>query len=414
MALQRNIILSVLGAIVQRGAGLLGGIYVARYLGGEVLGGYALILANIYMFGAFATFGITPVASKFVSENRGVNDSIIINIIATTFIISSLFGLVLSLFIYSFSEYIALHLYSRPEFELYLKISAPSILFMALSACNVGILSGYEKFRIVSKHNAVNGIMSTLLIILFGTMWEVKGIAIAILLSQFIFFAVTLVPVLPYLNGLSKSVKSRLFMNQWSIMASFSIPHFLTGLSQGLTNWLCILFLSKTDGGLNELALFHIANQWYSLILFLPNVAATVLLPYLSREGSSSLVNIIKAYAVAIVAAVGLLVFATPLISTLYGEVLYEKGLILIITFVTGGVVAFKSPIEQSLLAHNKVWLLFKINMIFLSVFLVGAYTLLNMGTLGVLSARLIGYVLFCFMIFSAYLFMYGKKQKYD
>ncbi|MHB0824787.1 oligosaccharide flippase family protein [Stutzerimonas nitrititolerans] len=412
MALRRNIILSVLGALAQRGAALFGGVYVARYLGGEILGGYALILSNIYMFGAFATFGITPVASKYISESRGRGDKLIIDIVACVFLISLAVGLALTLFIFLLSENIALYLYRRPEFEFYLKVSAPSILFMALAAWNVGVLSGYEKFSIISKQNAINGVVTATLIILCGTIWGLKGIAAAVVLSQFLFFITTLISTLPYLEGLLGSIKNYSFISQLFLTTSFSFPHLLTGLSQGLTNWICTLLLSRSNDGLNELALFHIANQWYSLVLFIPNVAATVLLPHLSRRGSSGLFDIVKSYAMMAVVAILFLILGAPLISGLYGEVLKGRELILIITFITGAVVAIKSPIEQALLSNNKVWLLFQINLIFLSIFLAGAYAFLSMGTLGVLSSRLVGYVLFGFMIFFAYYMLYGRKYE--
>lgn len=410
MSLRRNIVLSVLGALAQRGAALFGGVYIARYLGGEILGGYALILSNIYMFGAFATFGITPVASKYISEGRERGDKLIIDIVACVFLISLAVGLFLTLFIFLLSENIALHLYRRPEFEFYLRVSAPSILFMAITAWNIGVLSGYEKFSIISKQNAINGVVTAALIILCGTLWGLKGIAFAVVLSQALFFLTTLISALPYIEGLLGSIKSYSFITQLFLTTSFSFPHFLTGLSQGLTNWICTLLLGRSDDGLNELALFHIANQWYSLVLFLPNVAASVLLPHLSRGGSSGLSNIVKAYAMMAVMAISFLILCAPLISDLYGEVLKGRELILIITFITGAVVAIKSPIEQALLSKNKVWLLFKINLIFLSVFLAGAYALLSMGTLGVLSSRLVGYVLFGFIIFFAYYILYGRK----
>jgi len=391
---------------------LFGGVYVARYFGGEILGGYALILSNVYMFGAFATFGITPVASKYISESRENGDKFIIDIVACVFLISLSVGSVLTLFIFLLSEDIALYLYRRPEFVLYLKISSPSILFMALAAWNVGVLSGHEKFSVISKQNAINGVATAALIIFCGSIWGLKGIASAVVLSQLLFFLTTLISTLPYLQGLLGSIKKQSFINQLYLTTSFSFPHFLTGLSQGLTNWICTLLLSRSNDGLNELALFHIANQWYSLVLFIPNVAATVLLPHLSRRGNSELSSIVKSYTVMATVAIVFLIMGAPLITSLYGEVLKGREIILIITFITGGVVAIKSPIEQALLSSNKVWLLLKINLIFLSIFLAGAYALLSMGTLGVLTSRLVGYVLFGFMIFFAYYILYGRRYE--
>ena len=188
----------------------------------------------------------------------------------------------------------------------------------------------------------------------------------------------------------------------------------MIGLLQGSANWTCVALLSRLPNGLNDLAIYHIVNQWYSLVLFVPNVASSVLLPFLSGgRNNYSITPLLKAYAIASSLAALLLCFAAPLVILLYGEILAGGLSLLIITFVTGAVVATKSPLEQYLLSKTKVWGLFYINLFFVIVFVVLTKALLDAGggVLEVIVARLVSYILFfilCVQLFNRY----SKNEK--
>jgi O-antigen/teichoic acid export membrane protein len=56
----------------------------------------------------------------------------------------------------------------------------------------------------------------------------------------------------------------------------------LSGLCWAPVNWLVTGMLVRAPNGYYEMGLLGVANQWFSLLLFLPNVVGTVLLPHLA------------------------------------------------------------------------------------------------------------------------------------
>jgi len=404
MSLKRNIFLSLFGAFIQRGASLLVGIYIARFLGADMLGGYALILSNIYMFGAFLTFGITPVASKYISQYINTEDVESVGVVVLVlFFISTILGLLVSTFVFFLSDYIAVQLYSMPEMSSLLKYGAISIFFMAVSAFFTGMLMGYEEFRKVSRLNAFNGLMSALLIAISATYYGLDGMAISIVISQFLVMCFSIIAIFPLTSGYQFNASSTIYRLHLRGMSIFSLSSFMTGVLQGAANWFCLFMLVRASDNLKELAVFHIANQWYSLILFIPNVASTVLLPYLSRQGSSDIGLIMKVYIFCSVGVLVLLASINTLIVNTYGEVLIGYQTILVVTYITGAVVAIKSPIEQAILAADRADIILLFNIFFVFLFLGGGYVYIDYGVSSVVGWRLIGYIFFALFLIIYY-----------
>ena len=188
-----------------------------------------------------------------------------------------------------------------------------------------------------------------------------------------------------------------------SIFLKFSLPAVLQGLVVIPVLWWVKTFLID-NAGYGEMATFDVAEQWYYVVLFVPNSLGTILLPLLtntnyngSKEQYNKLlkVNMLINVGVTFIIAVSVALFS-PLIYKFYGKEFtdYQPLIILMITVV---ICAVNNVLGQVITSKGKMWIGFGVNalwaiwLITFSVIFVGKY---NMGALGLAYALLVSYTL--------------------
>lgn len=134
-----NAVLLTLTGLLTRTIGVIFRIYISNKIGAEGIGVYQLIL-TVYMFSTtFATSGITLTVTRLVTDNIALNRSGRVKYITQRF---QLAGFVISttvaVCLFAFAEPIGIHLLCDERSVTALKILAPSLPFMAVSACYRG------------------------------------------------------------------------------------------------------------------------------------------------------------------------------------------------------------------------------------------------------------------------------------
>src|SRR4029079_14697855 len=69
-----------------------------------------------------------------------------------------------------------------------------------------------------------------------------------------------------------------------AILWRFSAPGLAVGLLSMPINWVCQAILVRSPGGLAQMGILNAANQWYSLIIFVPGFIATAVFPIMSER----------------------------------------------------------------------------------------------------------------------------------
>jgi len=388
LSFKANVIVSLLGASFQRGGALLLSIYLVQRFNFEFLGAYALLLANVQLFSVLGVFGVTPTASKFIAQTEDKEN--LGSMVFFFFLVTSVLVAFISCGVYFFSETLAIDIYGQPDYVQLIELSALVIACSLYIALAQGVLYGLEEFKVVAKLNAFFGLGLLLFIPLGLEFYGIKGMALGMLCAYFLVMLIYLVYVLILCRPMVLIPKCDWKSDKSKILLTFSLPSILVGGAQSIANWLAVILLLKIDDGSILLAVYHIVNQWYSMILFLPNVAAGVLLPMLVKNGPSlEIREIAKAYLVLGMLCAGVLSFGSPIIETFYGSEFTGGWLLLVITFITGAIVAYKSPFEQYLNAHGYAWSVAKINFVFSIVFCLSLFLLLGFGFLSILTLLL-------------------------
>jgi len=185
------------------------------------------------------------------------------------------------------------------------------------------------------------------------------------------------------------------------ILTSFSLPAVMSGLSVLPVNWACNLILVNQPNGYSEMGLLNAAVQWRNIILFVPSVLMSVILPMLSNLGASGehrrqrkllIANVGIAAGIGFSIAAGVAICSNLIIGS-FG-VGFESGRsILILQAVAAAIAATVGVLGQFLVSSGEMWWLIVLQLVWAVVYLGLTWSFRSNGGEGISLAFLLAYV---------------------
>jgi O-antigen/teichoic acid export membrane protein len=166
--------------------------------------------------------------------------------------------------------------------------------------------------------------------------------------------------------------------------------------------WLCNAMLVNQPNGYAEMGILNAVNQWFYAVLFLPSALVSNAMPILSerlavddRSGSRQALALSLKLTVVVVLPVVLLgCLGSRYIMGIYGSAFTGHWPTLLVALATGGVLAIQIPIGQIVIASGQMWLLTGMQILWALILCGTTWALLPFGALGLVSARLLAYVI--------------------
>jgi len=403
LRLARGVFWSMAGTVISRGLMLVATVLVARTLGKTTYGEYGMIQSTFFgMFGVFAGFGLGLTATKHVAEYCRSDPDRAGRIIGLSGLFAVATGGSMAVALLILAPWLAEHTINAPHLTGVLRIGALILFVNALNGAQTGALSGFEAFKTIAQVNLFVGLISFPILVcgawfggLTGAVW-----ALAINLSINWLF-----------NHLALRQEARRFgvpftfkqcSREWSVLWRFSLPAVLSAGMAGPMEWICAAMLVNRPNGYSEMGVYSAANQWYTVLLFLPFMLGGVVLPVLSEQfgqndrnqSAKTLILAIKMNALLVLPFVLMASIASPYIMNLYGEGFRNGWPTLVVVLLTAGLIAVQVPVGQVLAASGNMWLMFAMNLGWASAFVVGALLLLDLGSLGLATSRALAFVL--------------------
>lgn len=396
---------TLIGNIAGKFSQLIAFIIVARIVGKSEYGQISIIRSTLNMFLIFSTAGMGITTTRYLALYRDNEPDKALAIYLFTKKTAFWIGLLISFFILIFSKYIADYHLHNINLSTALKIGAITLFLMTINSVQNGALNGFEKFKKIGINNALNGLVQLIFIVVGAFLGGVNGVITAICLSVIIFiiqFEFALKPEIA-LIGNTKNSKTKENLRLKSIFLKFSLPAVLQGLVFIPVLWWAKTFLIE-NRGYEELASYDVAEQWYYVVLFIPNALSTIILPLLtntSLDGTKNqynklikinlLINIGVSFIIATM--VGIL---APHIYKFYGKD-YTNFTPLVIMLLTVVICAANNVFGQVITSKGKMWIGFGVNaiwavwLIFFSILFIGK---MQMGATGLAYALLLSYSL--------------------
>ena len=360
--LVRDSIWAVFGNVVGKGFSFAAGIAVARYLGKVGFGEYGLITSTLLSASIFSTFGLGYTATKFISDYRINNQSLVGDVIfysrRITFIVSGC----LAFFLFVFSDYLAGSILNANHLSTEFKLVSIWVVFNALTTTQIGVLAGFGLFKAMVKVNAIVGISTFLFSVSFTYFLGMRGALLALLINQILNW---------YLNNrLMESERKKypiLELKNKSIIKElfhFSVPIAFQEALYALSMWSISLSIVKFSN-VGEFGMYQVSVQISSLILFVPGILRNVFLAHFSMSENSNENNrllkttiLINSVSV-LLPVLFVLVFIKPIVQ-LYGNQ-FDSNLeqLVIIASCTSFFISLINVYNQLFLSKGRNWFIF-------------------------------------------------------
>lgn len=393
-----------IGGVVNRGSGLLSMILIARLLGVESFGEFGLIRNTVLMLLTFGSIGVSVAATKFVAQYRG-SPNCLRQVTSWLFQISLILGAALALILISLSGFISGTILEVNSVHSGLQLASVAAFFCAINNCQVGILSGFEAFKLVAFINIGNGIFTLVAVSAGAWLWGVNGAVIGLgvaALFCYILGKLLLSQLYGSMSAENVSAKREIAVdNQVKIddVIKYCLPVTLSGILVAPVFWVCNAFLTRSDNGLIQVAIYEAANQWRMLILFVPSLMAQVILPVFASSNSKSEFNTVFRLSILITlitsASMALLLALLPnQLMSLYGAQFTGSEDAVRWLAATAVMMAVNNTIGQAIAGSGNVWHGFMMNLVWavLVMTLSWYFVSLKYGAVGIAVAQFCAY----------------------
>jgi O-antigen/teichoic acid export membrane protein len=319
------------GLVLSTVISAVGTIFIARLLGADNMGLYAIALAAPNLISTFRDWGVNTAIIKYSAEYNSENNvAKIRSVFVSGLVFEVLVGLALVFLSFGLSQFLA-DFYGRPAIVGLIQIASLFILTGALINTASAAFTGMEKMHLNSIMLIVQSLIKTTLIIALvifglGTLGAVIGFSIGVLIAGLtgVLLMYTIYRSLPtQVEGkleLSKTVKTMLVYG-----LPLSIGSILGGFLTQFYSFIMAYFV--TDNSL--IGNYSVAVNFVVLITFFATPVTTMLFPAFSKldakKDKETLRNVFQysvKYAALIVMPITALVMALsqPAISTIFAD----------------------------------------------------------------------------------------------
>lgn len=379
---------SLLGGMSSQVMAFLASVWVARQLGGEQFGEFAMIRNTAMMLSILGAFGIGMTATKHVAEYRRDSPVRAGRIVCLSEGIAVFCGGSMAMLLCVIASPLARHGLHAPHLAGMLRIGAFLLVFNTVIFAQSGVLAGFEAFKEMTRVGVIAGGVTLVALVvassiagLQGAIWgAVIGLGTHCILNQ--------AAVRYELEKRSIPFAFSSCLNEWRILGSFSFPVALSNMVRAPAFWACQSLLVSQVGGYAQMGVFNVAHQWRMATLYIPERVSQMALPILSSlkaEGRSAefrrtlRVSLMFNLGVSILLAVPVMVLSRWIVRA-YGKDF--AGGASALTLLAGSAILVSASIvgERALVSLGKVWQRLIARLCWCGVLLGCAYWLVSNG----------------------------------
>jgi O-antigen/teichoic acid export membrane protein len=362
--LRTGISWNILASGFNQGSSFTINILMARLLGREIFGEYAIIQSTLVSVSLLAQVATGATATRYLAEFRSSDKERSGRILGLSSGLSFLMAAITALGLIFSAPWIAGHAFRAPHLSLGLMIGSGFLLFSVINGYQIGALAGLEGYRALSVGGIISGCLSPMLCGIAAWHWGLNG-AIGGLAAG------SLISCLLH-NRLLKKVSAtqaitatyRGLSQEHHILTKYAFPAALSGFLSMPAVWLANTFLVRQDGGYGQLALYSAAMNLRVLVMFLPRNINNVFFSVLNnqkglgdarRYRKTYWLNIALISAVVIITGTVLLLLGSKLLR-LYGENFGEAYSVLVILLFSSLIEALAIAIYQIIQTKERIW----------------------------------------------------------
>lgn len=376
---------------IERGAGLVQTVLLARVLGITEYGVYGLLFSTVGFVASVMGLQMGLTATVFVAryrEHDKANAGAVIRyVMRFAFIVGGGF-LILSL---PFAPSLSQWLLQSENYHFAIVMGCLFVAASLLSGVQDGIVEGFEDFRGVAIARLVGAVFTLAAIYPAVTYYGLDGALIVLLAGVLIKYAILVVVATRHRrqDGIPRRGGTIRFLR---LVKDFSLPSMLVSLLLGAVMWYGMYLLSRLPAGFAAVAVVSVGLQWRGPILLITGALGRVAVPTFSRHAGGGNQDASRRFkrklmwlnGLATTTIVFTLIAGADLILSLYGEG-FQHGWPVFALLLLAVIPQVLADVHmQDLIGSLKMWRLLAINLPMLFVALAGFVILIpTLGGLG-------------------------------
>ena len=393
---------STISVLVSRGLNLVAFIIVARIIGQNSYGGLAILQNTVVTIATFAMLGINVTATKYIASYRLNNSARTGNVLSFIIFSSLASAVVSSVGAFVLSDWISINLLNMTNYGVEVKVASGLIFFTILYNVLTGVISGFEEFRAISINSVISALLSFPVIVglsfLYNAVGTIIGLVSLYLLNSI--FSIRTIVSLCRINHIKLSING--IKKEIAIIWRFAIPASLGSIISTLTIYYVNITLIRQMNGHSQMAIMNVAQQWQSIILFLPTAINTMLLSIFSNIQSDGgktkfwktvRLSIIINGTITFIFALIISLFSNRIMS-IYGEGFTDGFYVLIILSITAVLIALNNVIGNVIASSYSMWWGVSMNSFWAISMVLFSKLLIYQGAFGLAVTYLISYIL--------------------
>ncbi len=337
---------ALFGSFLGKGLFFLSQVIIARCLGLECFGLYALGFTLVKICEIFARLGLNNGGMRFVSIYKDSNPAKLKAAVISATGISLLNGILIGAILYFLSANISTSIFHKPELQKPLQLFALGMPFIASMTVVSSLLRGFHTMKYtVYMRDVIQPVGNIILIICFYLAgFELPGVISAFILSHL----AALIIGFFYLNKLFPNFKARGIKANYEIkeLILYSIPLLFVGFLHYLLLWTGTLMLGLL-GSVKDVGIYRAASQLPSLMtifLVATNSIYAPLAANLYQNGQmqrlSSIFKTTTRWVTYVTIPIFIfLVFSSKEVMMIFGKQYVENGFIVLIILSFGQIV---------------------------------------------------------------------------
>jgi O-antigen/teichoic acid export membrane protein len=384
----------------------VGTIFIARLLGSDLYGLYAIVLTAPNLIMIFRDWGVNQAMIRYTAQYRAEERTQEIrSIFMSGLIFEIILGILLSIVSFVLADFIATNVFNRPTIAPLIRIASFSILASGLVSAATAAFTGTERMKLSSVMIISHAIIRTTLIIvlvLFG--FSTSGAVIGFMSATLIAGVIGILLMWTIYRQLPKPITLKLEIKAYTKeMLKYGVPLSLSVIMVGFVSQFHAFLLPihyTTDNTI--IGNFGIAQNFVILIGFVATPIVTMLFPAFSkldhRKDKETLQNVYQSsirYASLLVIPITALVMALskPAVTTLFGATYQTAPLFLALLSISYLYTAFGGLSNGNLInGQGQTKLILKLTVLNTVISLpMGTILILQYGVIGLLITALIG-----------------------
>lgn len=388
---------SLVGAVVNAAINFAVAVLLARMLGKNGFGEYAVVQSTMLTVAGVAQLATGYTANKYVAEFRSSDKMRTARIIGFCSMVSWVTAILALVALVASARWLAVVVLKQPQLASSFMAASAMVFFSVLNGYQLGALAGLESYKQIAKITVLGAVVNLVVCGMGAWMAGLEGVVIGLSVSALIQWLIARVEltaearkegVLPIYHEATK---------EKTIFFKFALPAAMSGFVSMPALWVANSFLVRSSDGMEQMAVFAAASTLRSLVLFLPailNRVSTSLLNNHRGLGESSgyreafRLNLLLTSGVAVMGAVTIAIIG-PWLLGMFGKSFQHGYPVMLILLAATTIEVIFQAVYQLVQSNEKMWLSFLTIVIprDVSIVILAMYLVPKWGAVGLASA---------------------------